>query len=260
MISFMKKLYFLLFICQLIVIPSFGWGLTGHRVVGQLAEWHLNKKAKNSIQRILGPESLAMVANWMDDVKSDGNYDHLNTWHYLTIEDGKTFDPSIQEAEGDAFTKTKMIIALLKKGELSIHEEQEYLKMLVHLVGDLHQPLHVGRGDDRGGNDVQVTFFNQNTNLHRVWDSQIIDGKQLSYTEMAAHLNRRADEMTIKKLQSGGIEKWLTDAMALRPLIYDLPADKRLSYQYVYKTFPVIEDQLLAGGIRLAGILNEIYG
>ncbi|WP_158856273.1 S1/P1 nuclease [Lunatibacter salilacus] len=256
----MKKLFSVLFIYQLVVIQSFGWGLTGHRVVGQLAEWHLNKKAKKQIERILGPESLAMVANWMDDVRSDGNYDHLNTWHYLTIEDGKTFDPIIQEAEGDAFSKTKMIIALLKKGGLSVLEEQEYLKMLVHLVGDLHQPLHVGRGDDRGGNDVQVTFFNQNTNLHRVWDSQIIDGKQLSYTEMATYLHRRADEQAIKKLQSGGLEKWLADAIDLRSVIYDLPDDKRLSYPYVYKTFPLIEDQLLAGGIRLAGILNEIYG
>lgn len=256
----MKKLIFILFSYQLIAIQSFGWGLTGHRVVGQLAEWHLNKKAKKQIESILGTESLAMVANWMDDVKSDGNYDHLNTWHYLTIEDGKTFDPAIQEAEGDAFSKTKMIIALLKKGALSLKEKQEYLKMLVHLVGDLHQPLHIGRGDDRGGNDVQVTFFNQNTNLHRVWDSQIIDGKQLSYTEIATHLNRKADEVTIKNLQFGGIEKWIADAMVLRPLIYDLPDDKRLSYSYVYKTFPVIQDQLLAGGIRLAGILNEIYG
>jgi hypothetical protein len=201
-----------------------------------------------------------MVANWMDDVKSDLNYDHLNTWHYLTIEDGKPYDPSIQETEGDAFEKTKMIIALLKKGGLSEKEEQEYLKMLVHLVGDLHQPLHVGRGDDRGGNDIQVTFFNQNTNLHRVWDSQIIDGKQLSYTELAAHLNRRADANTVKNLQSNGLDKWLADAIELRPLIYDLPEDKRLSYPYVYKAFPVIEKQLLAGGIRLAGILNDIYG
>lgn len=256
----MKKLFLLLFIYQLAAVQLFGWGLTGHRVVGQLAEWHVNKKAKKQIERILGPESLAMVANWMDDIKSDRNYDHLNTWHYLTIEDGKTFDPKIQEAEGDAFTKTKMIIALLKKGGLSTKEEQEYLKMLVHLVGDLHQPLHVGRGDDRGGNDIQVTFFNQNTNLHRVWDSQILDGKQLSYTEMAKHLNRRANDKTVRNLQSGGIEKWLSDAMDLRSVIYNLPEDKRLSYPYVYKTFPVIENQLLAGGIRLAGILNEIYG
>lgn len=256
----MKKLFSLLFFLHLFVYQSFGWGLTGHRVVGQLAEWHLNKKAKKHIDRILGTESLAMVANWMDDIKSDGNYNHLNTWHYLTIEDGKSYDIALQEKGGDAFEKTNMIIDLLKKGGLSVELEREYLKMLVHLVGDLHQPLHVGRGDDRGGNDVQVTFFNQNTNLHRVWDSQIIDGKQLSYTELAEHLHRKANVNIVKKLQSGGLESWLADAIALRGIIYNLPDDKRLSYPYVYKAFPAIEDQLLAGGVRLAGILNEIYG
>lgn len=256
----MKKSLATLFIIQLFVIQSFGWGLTGHRVIGQLAEWHLNKKSKKQIERILGSESLALVANWMDDVKSDRNYDHLYTWHFLTIEDGTNYDPAIQEADGDAFGKTKMIIDLLKKGGLSLKEEQEYLKMLVHLVGDLHQPLHVGKGDDRGGNDVKVTYFNQNSNLHRVWDSQIIDGKQLSYTELAAHLNRKVDSNLIKRVQAGGLEKWLSDAVDLRSVIYDLPEDKRLSYPYVYRVFPVIEKQLLAGGIRLAGILNEIYG
>lgn len=256
----MKKLLSLLLVLQLFYIQSFGWGLTGHRVVGQLAEWHLNKKAKRNIEKILGSESLAMVANWMDDIKSDQKYDHLNTWHYLTIEEGKSYNPEVQENGGDAYEKTRLIIDILKEGKSSIEEERQYLKMLIHLVGDLHQPLHVGKGDDRGGNDVIVTFFNQNTNLHRVWDSQMIDGKQLSYSELATHLNHKVDSNTVKKLQSAGIEKWLADAMALRSIIYKLPNDKRLSYPYVYKVFPVIEDQLLAGGIRLAGILNEIYG
>jgi hypothetical protein len=256
----MKKKLSLLIIVQLFVSSSFGWGLTGHRVVGQLAEWHLNKKASREISRILGTESLAMVSNWMDDVKSDRNYDHLNTWHYLTVEAGQGYDPAIQEAGGDAYGKTKMIIDLLKKGGLSEQSEQEYLKMLVHLVGDLHQPLHVGKGDDRGGNDIQVTYFNQNSNLHRVWDSQLIDGKQLSYSELATHLNRKVNESLVLKLQSAEIEMWLEEAVSLREIIYDLPENKRLSYPYVYKTFPIVEQQLLAAGIRLAGILNEIYG
>lgn len=256
----LKKWLLLLLVTQLCIVDSWGWGQTGHRVVGQLAEWHLNKKAKKRIEAILGSESVAMVANWMDNVKSDRSYDHLNTWHYLTIEDGNSYNPSIQEEEGDAFEKTKMIIQALKKGGLSAKEESEYLKMLIHLVGDLHQPLHVGRGDDRGGNDIRVNYFNQNSNIHRVWDSQIIDGKQLSYTELAEHLNRRADERTIQRYQKASIEDWLTEAVALRPIVYDLPEDGCLSYEYDYVAFPVIEERLLAGGLRLAGILNDIYG
>ncbi|WP_035806689.1 S1/P1 nuclease [Lunatimonas lonarensis] len=243
-----------------LVMESLAWGQTGHRVVGQLAEWHINKKAHKRISAILGSESMAMVANWMDNVKSDRSYDHLNTWHYLTVEEGKGYDPSIQEKEGDAFEKTTMIINLLKKGGLSVQQESEYLKMLIHLVGDLHQPLHVGRGDDRGGNDVRVVYFGQNSNIHRVWDSQIIDGKQLSFTELAGHLNKRATSDIIKKYQKASIEDWLEEAVAIRPVIYSLPEDSRLSYEYDYVAWPVIEERLLAGGLRLAGILNEIYG
>lgn len=97
-----------------IVFNSFGWGLTGHRVVGEIASYHLSKKAAKSIQDILGPESLAMVANWMDEIKSDPSYNYLNSWHYLTVKAGKGYDPSIQEKSGDAYGKTKMIIAALK--------------------------------------------------------------------------------------------------------------------------------------------------
>ncbi|WP_209331190.1 S1/P1 nuclease [Lunatimonas salinarum] len=255
-----RKYLILLLITSLAAIDCWGWGQTGHRVVGQLAEWHLNNKARKRIKAILGSESVAMAANWMDNVKSDRRYDHLNTWHYLTLEEGKPYNPSIQEKDGDAYDKTNMIIKALKDGGLTEKEESEYLKMLIHLVGDLHQPLHVGKGDDRGGNDVCVTYFNQNSNIHRVWDSQIIDGKQLSYMELAEHLNRRANANTVQKYQKASIEDWLREAVALRPIVYDIPQDGRLSYGYDYVAFPVIEERLLAAGLRLAGILNDIYG
>lgn len=242
-----------------IVLNSFGWGQTGHRVVGEIASYHLSKKALRSIQDILGPESLAMVSNWMDEIKSDPSYNHLNSWHYLTVKAGEGYDASIQEKSGDAYGKTKMIIAALKNGTLNQEDKKAYLKMLVHLVGDLHQPLHIGTGEDRGGNDVKVTYFNQNTNLHTVWDTKIIDGKNLSYTELSQHLNRRATKKLVSQYQSDNMEKWLEEAVKLRPLIYDLPENKRLFYSYGYKAYPHIEERLLAGGIRLAGILNDIF-
>lgn len=113
-----------------IVFNSFGWGLTGHRVVGEIASYHLSKKAAKSIQDILGPESLAMVANWMDEIKSDPSYNYLNSWHYLTVKAGKGYDPSIQEKSGDAYGKTKMIIAALKNDALSQEDKRHTLKCL----------------------------------------------------------------------------------------------------------------------------------
>lgn len=256
----MRKFIGLIFLFCLVVFSSFGWGQNGHRVVGQLAEWHLNKKALKNINAILRQESLPMISTWMDEIRSDDQYDYATTWHYLTVEDGKNYDPSIQEKGGDAYSQVQVIIAELKKGDLSARQELEHLKMLVHLVGDLHQPLHVGRGDDRGGNDIEVFYFNQKTNLHSVWDTQMIESQNLSFTELAHHLNRRADKATIRRLQSSDLKDWLTEAQRFRPLVYDLPEDKRLSYGYNFMNYPIIEDRLLAAGIRLAGLLNEIYG
>ncbi len=256
----MKKYLFLGVFLVALSIESFAWGQNGHRVVGQLAEWHLNKRAKKNIAALLGHETLPMVANWMDEIRADQKYNHTAPCHYLTVEDGKEYDPSIQEKGGNAYEQTLKIIASLKNGSLSQEEELEYLKMLVHLVGDLHQPLHVGRGDDRGGNDVEVYYFNKKTNLHSVWDTKMIEGQNLSFTEMAQHLNARADKHTVKKLQSADLSEWLKQAQSYRPMVYDLPDNNRLYYEYGYKYFYVVEDRLLAAGIRLAGILNDIYG
>lgn len=256
----MKKLFLVLFLCTLGCAQSFGWGKTGHRVVGQIAEWNLNKKALRTIAKILGPESIAMTANWMDEIRSDRAYDYAYTWHFLTAREGKGYQPEIQEKGGDAYAIMLQLIDELKNKPLSLTKKQENLKMLVHIVGDLHQPLHVGTGEDKGGNEVEVSYFGQKTNLHTVWDTKIIDRQKLSYTELAAHLNRRANKDMIEDLQAATYATWLKEAVSLRSVVYDLPESKRLSYQYDYVSFPVIEDRLLAGGIRLAGILNDIYG
>ncbi|WKN33527.1 S1/P1 nuclease [Porifericola rhodea] len=248
------------FFVQLVYTPLFGWGQIGHRAVGQIAEWHLSKKATKNISQVLGPLSLAMVSTWMDEIRSDDAYDYTNTWHWVTIPDNTSYNADIQEEAGDAFGMTQKIIAALKTDTLSQQEEKEYLMMLVHLVGDLHQPLHVGNGEDRGGNDVKVEWMGEPSNLHRVWDSDMIDGKQLSYTELAQHLNRRATERLVQQWQSSSPEQWLAEAMELRPQVYDVPDNKRLGYQYSYQNYATVEHQLLVAGVRLAGILNEIYG
>ena len=182
------------------------------------------------------------------------------TWHWVTVPTGQIFDPEIQEEGGNAYEVVQQIITALKTDTLSLKQEQDYLKMLVHLVGDLHQPLHVGTGDDRGGNDVRVVWMGDSSNLHRVWDSDIINAKQLSYTELAAHLNRRATPEMVTQAQSATPEQWLREAMNLRPSVYNVPEDGWLGYDYMYVNYPIIEDQLLMAGLRLAGILNDIYG
>ena len=143
------------------LLTAFGWGQIGHRTVGQLAELHLSRRAAKNINALLGSTSLAMVSTWMDEIRSDSTYDYTNTWHWVTVPTGQTYDPTIQESTGNAHETVQRLIAGLKSDTLSTQQEREYLMMLVHLVGDLHQPLHVGTGTDRGGNDARVQWMGE---------------------------------------------------------------------------------------------------
>jgi hypothetical protein len=236
----------------------YGWGVTGHRVVGHVAEIYLSKKAKKELSRVLGHQSLAYVSNWMDDIKSDRAYDHTQDWHWVTIPDGRTYEESEKNPNGDIIETIERLISELKKGGLEAKKEAEHVKMLVHLVGDIHQPLHVGRGDDKGGNDVRVRWFSQNSNLHRVWDTDMIDGKKWSYTEIAKDINHTTPAQ-VKALQAASVRDWAYESMALRSQVYDVPENGNLGYEYSYKHYRLVERRLLEAGVRLAGLLNEIY-
>ncbi|MBU2914642.1 MULTISPECIES: S1/P1 nuclease [Reichenbachiella] len=238
-------------------LMAFGWGKTGHRVVGDIAYWHLDRKAKGKIHEILKHEHLNMVGNYMDFVRSDKDMGYMSPWHYCTVPDGETYSEAPEE--GDAVETINRLIEELKTKKFTYGTELENLKYLVHLVADIHQPLHVGNGEDKGGNDVKVTFMWEESNLHRVWDSGLIDYQQLSFTEYSKWVNH-ISEQELEKTQSQGIDVWIEESMNLRPVIYDIPENGKLSYEYNYKHIATINDRLLKAGVRLAGILNEIYG
>ena len=255
----MKKSITLLISC-LVVQFAFGWGQTGHRIVGEIAWNHLNKKAKKKITSILQDESLAMCANYMDFIKSEPKYDSLSPWHYCTIPDGEDYTGAPEE--GDVIMAIEHYKTELKTGNYSV-DEAFALKCLVHLIGDIHQPLHVGNGEDRGGNNVRLEYMWQKTNLHRVWDSNIIDGQQLSYTEYAAWLEdwvvpQRAD--TITAWSGKTTLDWAKESMAVRDQVYAYPEDGKLSYGYTHDQIELLNQRLLQAGLRLAEVLNDIYG
>jgi S1/P1 Nuclease len=253
----MKKLILALF-CSLLMFESFGWGATGHRATGLIAEQYLSAKAKKRIKQILGQESLAMVSTWMDDIKSDSTYDYANDWHWTTIPDGGKYEDVETNPDGKAVMMIEKIIQELKSGKLNAKQQVEYLKMLVHMVGDIHQPLHVGKPGDRGGNDVKLKWFRNDSNLHRVWDSEMIDDSKLSYTELAGSLGK-PDKETLKKWQSASVRDWTIESMSYRPQVYDIGSGS-LGYQYSYKYFSVARMRMLQAGVRIAGLLNQIYG
>ncbi len=245
----------LTFCCNLV---GFGWGVTGHRAIGLIAQRHLSAKAGKKIRQLFGQESLAMVSTWMDEIRSDSTYNYTSDWHWVTVETGKTYDESPKNPNGDVIMTIERLVAELKSGKLDNQTQIAHIKMLVHLVGDIHQPLHVSCCDDKGGNNVRVKWFRNETNLHSVWDSNMIDDTKLSYTELADALGEPT-KATIAGWQKKSVREWATESMTYRTPLYAV-GDGNLSYKYSYKNLDTAKYRILQAGIRLAGILNLVYG
>ena len=252
------KRFLLILVCSSAIFQVYGWGLTGHRAIGLIAEQHLSAKAKKRIQELMGQQSLAMASNWMDEIRSDSTYNYAADWHWVTIETGQTYDQSKKNPNGDVIMTIERIVAELKTHKLDRKKEMEYIKMLLHLVGDIHQPLHVGCCDDQGGNKVKVKWFRSESNLHRVWDSEMIDDTKLSYTELVLALGK-PDKLTVAAWQKNSVRDWATESMSYRKQVYDI-GDSNLSYKYSYKYLETAKARVLQAGVRLAGLLNQIYG
>ena len=241
-----------------ISISTFGWGQTGHRAIGKIAENHLTDKAKKALKEIMGHESLAEASTWMDEIRSDKKYNFAKTWHYVTIPEGKDYQSAEHEEKGDIYEAIVRMKGILKNGESTKIQRVEAVRMLAHLVGDMHQPLHVGNGEDRGGNNVKIKWFFDDSNLHRIWDSGIIDEKKLSYSELAEMIDHPIDANK-EILCSTDLDLWVKEAVSLRPQVYKIGEKDYLSYEYMYDNWGTVKTQLYKSGLRLAQILNDIY-
>ena len=235
------------------------WGATGHRVTGKIAEKHLKKSVKKKIDKLLKGQSLAFVSTYADQIKSDKKYNKFYSWHYVNMPFHQSYEESDKNPKGDLITGINHCIQVLKDKNSSDEDKAFYLKMLVHLIGDLHQPMHIGRAEDKGGNTIQVQWFKRGTNLHRVWDENMIDEWDMSYVELAAN----ADDLTkkqIKAIEDGSILDWVNDTRKLTEKVYNsVEAGENLRYRYSYEYFPIVRKQLQKGGIRLAKLLNDIF-
>ena len=246
------------------------WGPIGHDVVASIAEQNLTPKAKRKISKILDGKSIVYYSSWMDNIQNspawEGGYDKTKTWHYANVDKGHTYQTMEKNADGDVVVALEQLTKELTENydALSDSVRADYVKMIVHMVGDLHCPMHAGRLSDRGGNKMRVKWFGQNTNLHSVWDSKIIESaRKWGYAEWTEQLDI-ADKKYIKSVQQGSYEEWFTETVSHAADIYEyvenLSAENpNLSYQYVYDFSPVLEDRLLVAGYRLAYVLNSIF-
>lgn len=240
--------------------PAFAWGAIGHRITGTIAEQNLSGTARANVQLLLGEEELAEASTWPDDMRPDPTRFWQNTanpWHYVTVREGTEYHASDAPAEGDAATALERFTKTLKDPKASRDERRLALRFIVHIIGDLHQPLHVGGGNDRGGNDVKVNWFGRPTNLHSVWDSAMIEQRGLSYSEYSQWLSRDITPPEVIAWSVRDPAVWMKESIELRNRIY--PASPDLSWSYAYTHRTDMEHRLKQAGIRIAVYLNQVF-
>ena len=235
------------------------WGSTGHRVIGAVAQKHLTPKTAQQVNALLGGMSLAFVSTYADEIRSDNRYDHLAPWHYVNMDQHTRYHEAEKTPKGDIVTAIKTCIETLKNPTASKEDKAFYLKLLVHFIGDIHQPFHAGRKEDRGGNSIDLFWFGKRTNLHRLWDTDLIEHYNMSYSELAADLPKRTiHEKAV--VMAAPLLDWVNQSQDLANTLYDkTPQGSRLGYVYHYQNFETVRKQLLDAGLRLAATLNTIF-
>ncbi|MDC8004517.1 S1/P1 nuclease [Aureisphaera galaxeae] len=259
----MKAIY----LCIVMVFLNTGWGTaaefwgrTGHRATGEIAEKHLSNKAQKKIKELLDGASLAFVSTFADEIKSDEKYRPYSPWHYVNFPFDSTYEDHPKSDRGDIVQAIDTCIKVLKDASSSKEDKAFHLKLLVHFMGDLHQPLHVGKAEDKGANTFQVRWFDDGTNLHTVWDTKMIESYNMSYSELASNADMLSKE-EIEALESGTVTDWMYESRELCLDIYkNTDIGEKLGYRYMYRYMNVMRGQLQKGGIRLAHVLNDIFG
>ncbi len=247
--------------------PAFAWGKTGHRVIGTIAERMIGERARRGIRAILGVEGIAEASTWPDFERSNPDafwQKEAGPYHYVTVPVGKTYAEVGAPPEGDAVTALKKFTATVRDKTAPLADRQLALRFIIHIVGDLHMPLHAGNGTDKGGNDVKVTFNREATNLHAVWDSGLIDQEQLSYSELANWLNARITPADRAAWRTADPLVWIGESAELRDRIYPAPSAVpgepiKLGGDYVFAWTAARDLRLEQGGVRLAAYLDWVF-
>lgn len=237
--------------------PAGAWGPDGHRAIGQIADDHLSPEARAAVREILGTEPLARAATWPDDVRSDPAWRRASPWHQISIDDGETLETTERDPAGDVLEAMERFEAVLRNPDAAREEQVVALRFLTHLVGDVHQPLHVGRRADAGGSATLVLWHGEPSDLHAVWDHQMLEARRLSFTELVRFIDPPT-AAEVAAWQASGYRDWIGESLALRPQVYDL-GDRRLGSDYARKNLPTVERRILQAGVRLAGLLSSIF-
>jgi nuclease S1 len=244
------------------------WGPQGHRVIARVAEERLSPAAKAAIKELLiPPDTLPDIADWADKEGHDAVPGSAR-WHFINVPIGDArFDPRLIRDDNNVVVKIKQYRKVLSDRSKPKRERQRALLFLVHFVSDIHQPLHVGDNGDRGGNDTQIQFFGEGTNLHKLWDSDLIHRIGGDDRTWASRIERVITPETIQEWSKGSVDDWADESLQVAKLAYRplddapriIPRGFKLGEPYLVRAEPILAEQMARASVRLANELNAIF-
>jgi hypothetical protein len=268
--------------------PALAWGNKGHRIIGMLAEAHLTPAARAAIDSILQGEDFVAATTWADEMRNSGVNPAFwartaANWHYVNIDAGSDYAASPKNPQGDAVVALETFIAILldeplPAGPVELGLQSYFgtvenrppelkrfaLKFLLHIVGDLQQPLHSGYAADRGGNAIEVSWYGRRSNLHSLWDTLLLEQPNLdeaAFTSRLLNRIRSTPAIDLRYMESATPDQWLQESTLLLARIHTRNTDTNtFGADYAAEFVPTVEQQLVRGGLRTAYLLNTLFG
>ena len=252
-----KFLFSITVLVSILIIPSktFAWGKKGHALIAEVAFNYLDENTKKIVLQYLDGTTIEDAANWMDNIKKDHSLDYMKPYHYANFEKGE----NVEEIDGSniIFQLNQTIKNLQNKENLSKDQIKIQIQILFHLIGDLHQPLHIGYGSDKGGNKVQIYYNYKGTNLHSLWDSGIIESKNITLGNCI--FSNKFSKPELDKIREINVVNWGNDSRNLLDKIYKINANNP-SDEYIDSSVILIQSQIYKAGVRLSAVLKQTFG
>jgi hypothetical protein len=254
----------------LLLIPPLAqaWGPVGHRVVGRAAFELLDAPARAQVMTIFGigekeeaAGALDTACNWPDEVRETAEWAWSAPLHYVNLpRHSPHYDRERDCPDGLCVSEGVLrYAAVLARPEAAPQERWQALAFLCHLVGDLHQPLHAGFRDDRGGNRVEVAYRGEELNLHEWWDSVLVQERLGDEDSRVAATAAAARAIPAAAWKPGDVARW-TEESHRTALDDAYPAGPVIDEAFATHSWPVIERQWSLAAARLARILNALLG
>lgn len=272
----------LYFIFLLLPLPALAWGPEGHQIVAMIAMDHLSPTAARAVREILGKKTLAEEASWADIVKRKPpknkpwyrDFSYTEPWHYINLPIDQKVDavsfPRYLKGRDNVVSQIPLQADVLKDPSLKPREKRDALRFLVHLVGDVHMPLHCAvSGDDEGGNTEMVKFGGKRMSLHAFWD-RLPDWRRTGDSRaLANRIERTLTPAQERAWTKGDPETWALESYLIaKRTVY--PGYERLRARDNRRVLvlrdadaeeaeEIVDERLAKAGLRLAATLNDLF-